>query len=292
VSEVEHHSATQESSAPSAGERLRAAREELDLSSIDVAKRLRLKHYIVEALEQDNYDVLGGAAFVTGYLRSYAKLVGIDGELLVRDYRPAVIEQELLPNIDYRRQRSLGNWPMRLGTLVVVGGLAGLLAYWWVQQGADGVNVFVAAQADGPATVARVEEPLQTLPDPRDVQVAPDLPADIAPAPSTPLAEPETDPAPLPVSRRLLLRYSDDSWTEVRDATDKQLVYGLIKAGREIEVEGEAPFEVFLGYGPGVSLAFDGVSFEHQSYTRRDSYVARFVVDDAQSGEIAVTQQP
>lgn len=284
----------------SLGERLRAAREAKRLSTSDVAASLHLNPRAIEALENGDYDSLGGRAFVTGYFRSYAKLVGLDGETLISDYRPPAAEPELLPNIDYPRQSSVGDWPMRLATLVLVGGLVTLLGYWWVQHGSDTVAVLVAAEAEAeaevPVSIAKVEEPLRTLPDPRDVR-----PLSNGPAPELREAEPVesvSEPAPpppvqaSPPTSRLVLRYSSDSWTEVRDAQDRQLVYGLIKAGREIEVDGQPPFEVFLGYGPGVSIEYDGETFEHRSYTHRDSHVARFVVNQAQGDALADIHQP
>jgi cytoskeleton protein RodZ len=273
----------------SPGELLRTAREAKGLSTSDVAASLHLNSRAIVALENEDYDSLGGRAFVTGYLRAYAKLVGLDVQTLLSDYRPEAAEPELLPNIDYPRQSSLGDWPMRIATLVLVGGLATLLGYWWVEHGEDAVAVLVAAEADGPVAVAKVEEPLRTLPDPRDVRPLPDVPAA---EPLEPVSEPVPPADVSTPNSRLVLRYSFDSWTEVRDADDRQLVYGLIKAGRDIEVDGPAPFEVFLGYGPGVSIEYNGEEFEHQPYTRRDSYVARFVVDDPQGDARRDTQQP
>ncbi len=280
--------------AASVGERLRSAREANGLSTSDVAASLHLNARAIEALENGQYGSLGGRAFVAGYVRSYAKVVGLDAETLLNDYRPAAAEPELLPKIDYPRQSSLGDWPMRIATLVMVCGLVTLLGYWWVQHGSNSVAVLVAAEAEVPVTVAKVEEPLRTLPDPRDVQSLPAAPATemTGQQPVEPVLEAPAPVAPLPPRNRLVLRYSSDSWTEVRDAADRQLVYGLIKAGREIEVDGRAPFEVFLGYGPGVNIEFDGETFEHRTYTRRDSYVARFVVNEARGDAVAGARQP
>lgn len=97
-------------------------------------------------------------------------------------------------------------------------------------------------------------------------------------------SEAETgSPAPLtedmPQSK-LELRYEADSWTEVNDNAGRQLAYGLIRAGQVLELRGEAPFRVFLGYAPGVAVYYNGELFDHSPFQRRD--VARFRIGRAE----------
>lgn len=97
-------------------------------------------------------------------------------------------------------------------------------------------------------------------------------------APAAPgVAEEETSPitASTPVSQ-LELRFEADSWTEVQDNAGRSLTYGLIKGGRTLMLTGEAPFRVFLGYAPGVSVYYNGDRFDHTPFQRRD--IARFRV--------------
>src|SRR3954471_707320 len=68
----------------SPGAMLAAAREELNLSVSDVARHLKLSPAQVEALEEGAYDRLPGRVFVRGFLRNYAKLLGIDPQPLLR----------------------------------------------------------------------------------------------------------------------------------------------------------------------------------------------------------------
>ncbi|HEY9149116.1 MAG TPA: DUF4115 domain-containing protein, partial [Gammaproteobacteria bacterium] len=81
--------------------------------------------------------------------------------------------------------------------------------------------------------------------------------------------------ATTPVSQ-LELRFEADSWTEVEDNAGRSLTYGLIKGGRTLQLTGEAPFRVFLGYAPGVSVYYNGDRFDHSPFQRRD--IARFRV--------------
>lgn len=71
------------------GARLRAAREASGLGIGEVAEQLQLLQYVVRALEQDEYGRLRGDTFVRGYLRNYARLLGLDPEEIVACWRRA-----------------------------------------------------------------------------------------------------------------------------------------------------------------------------------------------------------
>lgn len=65
------------------GRRLRAARQAKGIGLDKVASQLHLGQHLLEALEQDDYERLPGAVFVRGYIRNYARLLGIDKESLL-----------------------------------------------------------------------------------------------------------------------------------------------------------------------------------------------------------------
>lgn len=69
----------------SPGAKLANARSEKGLSQIEVAELLKLKKEVVDALERDDYKALPSAAFAKGYLRSYARIVGVKEESVVSD---------------------------------------------------------------------------------------------------------------------------------------------------------------------------------------------------------------
>jgi cytoskeleton protein RodZ len=71
---------------PSPGELLKSAREASGLSIEQVAEKLHLLQSIVSALEQDCYDRIRGETFVRGYMRNYARLLGINSDEVVGRY--------------------------------------------------------------------------------------------------------------------------------------------------------------------------------------------------------------
>ena len=68
------------------GELLRGARQLYGWSVEEVAAELNLLPYIIQALENDDYDQLAGWTYVVGYLRSYGKLVSVNVESAIIQY--------------------------------------------------------------------------------------------------------------------------------------------------------------------------------------------------------------
>lgn len=74
-------------SLPSVGRDLRLAREQLGLSIEEVGAYLRIRANYLAAIEAEEFDRLPAPAYITGFLRSYAGLVGLDPERVVAAYK-------------------------------------------------------------------------------------------------------------------------------------------------------------------------------------------------------------
>ncbi len=79
----EEATALDAAAALSIGNALRSAREARGETVLDVAHALKLAPKQVEALELERFDLLPGRAFVRGFLRNYARHLGLDGDRLV-----------------------------------------------------------------------------------------------------------------------------------------------------------------------------------------------------------------
>lgn len=98
--------------APLPGELLAARRRELNLSIDVVSMRVRLAPRQIVALEANDFAALPGSATVRGFVRSYAKLLGLDPEplvaLLKREPNPAfepLASRQPLPASGFRARR-------------------------------------------------------------------------------------------------------------------------------------------------------------------------------------------
>ncbi len=68
------------------GEKLRQAREERGISISEVSEQTRIAAHHLESIEDDNYKTLPGGIFNKGFVKTYAKFVGIDEQEALQDY--------------------------------------------------------------------------------------------------------------------------------------------------------------------------------------------------------------
>ena len=153
---------------PSAGAALRSAREAVGLSIDAVAQQLKLAPRQVQALEDDDFAALPGRTFVRGFLRNYARYVGLDPDDVVAllpgaDVAPSLSRPTITPSsrpmghlpADAPPRRSWTGWVI---ALVLVGIVAAAGVYEFRRPQGDtrhmGVDKTVTALPSAPAAGA------------------------------------------------------------------------------------------------------------------------------------------
>lgn len=116
------------------GETLRAARTERKMTQVEIAQNLKISVAAVEGIENGFYDRLPGDTFARGYIRSYARLVGLDPNRLAVEfdrYRGIEVRERPVSGISrVAEPRRSGSGVMRwVGLLVLLVLIAGLV--WW-----------------------------------------------------------------------------------------------------------------------------------------------------------------
>ena len=127
----------------SPGERLRKAREAADLSVRDIATALRLEPRTIEALESGSFDELPAPTFVRGYLRGYARAVGLPPDPLLHLYeRHGFSPPAIIPDPVEKSQAHTSDLVFRLATFAIGGVLLVLVVLWWNSQdlGVSGIG--------------------------------------------------------------------------------------------------------------------------------------------------------
>ena len=76
------------------GEKLRQAREERGISLSEVAEQTRISSLYLESIENDDYKPLPGGIFNKGFVKSYARFIGVDETEALQDYAKIVAETE------------------------------------------------------------------------------------------------------------------------------------------------------------------------------------------------------
>ena len=72
------------------GEVLKQARARTGLEMRTVEERTKIRIKYLRALEDEEWDALPNSAYAKGFLRTYAQLLGLDGEALADAYRRQV----------------------------------------------------------------------------------------------------------------------------------------------------------------------------------------------------------
>ena len=167
------------SAALTLGKVLKALRTERDLSLEDIHQRTRISIKKLRWIEDDHFEDFEAPVFVRGYIRSYARVVGGDGDNLVALYDDLIVPLEeaspdseaVVPTVRTRSGNNVAKAIVKffsgLSTWAVIGVL---IAAWLV--------TMLFTGADAPVT-EQAKLPLQAdSPPPPETQVDTSLEAD------------------------------------------------------------------------------------------------------------------
>lgn len=281
MSDIPTHGAESATPTASPGILLSNERVKRGLSLQEVADQLKLSRKQLEAIENDEYDKLPGPAFARGFVRNYAKLLGLDAALLnaaldayvpmpMVNPRPAPVEapsrepaRPVEPTPEPRPRQPLNPLLIKGAIAVVVLVLLLMVSYRMVTQGGS-VSPASLPATPLPASQAAVSTPVVETPAPQ-VAVTP-APVS-APAPVTPAPVPEAKPAELPTpatqaavsdsgAGEVVLRAKETAWVSLIDAKGKKLVYGQVTG--EKRVSGTPPYKLIIGNAQQVELQYKG----------------------------------
>lgn len=146
------------------GEQLRQGRERLGLSVSAIADEQHLRPSLIQAIENGDYSKIDSELFLKGYVRAYARQVGLDADAVIadlnRELEPARQQKELehqaspLVSIERKKRRKRQVAKLLL-TLLVVALVAYLIAGYLAEQGTDGE---AAPETETPAEAVTQEQ--------------------------------------------------------------------------------------------------------------------------------------
>jgi cytoskeleton protein RodZ len=123
---------------PALGARFKAAREARGLSISDVAEQIRIRSVYLEAIESDNWKAIGAPVYIRGFLRTYARFLGLDGEEIVTEFNLSEAERGEIepvrgglvdPNAGYYQRRGMPLSPLIWIASVVAAVLVAFVVY-------------------------------------------------------------------------------------------------------------------------------------------------------------------
>ncbi|MEX0740916.1 MAG: RodZ domain-containing protein [Pseudohongiella sp.] len=259
------------------GSLLLAQRETLELSLQHVADELNLTMHYVRALESDSYDKLPGDVFVKGYIRSYARLLGLDPEQMLDIYREFTThklarKEEAIKRHARRRMDKNRPWIIVSGIAFVVVALV-----LWLLSTGDGPDTPVTEAEQGIAEPAGTIDTIPVF----DVAPAEEGSAGTfasADANSAELSAGFDDRADgalvsWPGDDRLQLSFAEDSGVEIEHRGGDESHHEMHLAGEQLTIAGTAPFSIALDNAPGVTLNFNGRQIDFSRNIKLDGSV-------------------
>ncbi|TMO61760.1 DUF4115 domain-containing protein [Pseudoalteromonas aurantia] len=260
---------------PSLGRALQVAREAAELSVDEVAERLKLSPQQIRQLEQDDYNKLGPLTFVRGYLKSYCAVLGLPVEDTLTLFKAPEVQvtTKHMQSFSRRTEKEASDNRLMIISYVILVIILGAPGIWWWQSSTtvstpevantlpastaekQVIETIVAERGTSDAVVTESAELEQVE------QVTVETPATIESIPQTVTSEPVNTVNEAENATGLstiVMRFSDDSWVEIFDATQERVAFGVKKAGYTMTVQGEAPFSVVLNKHLMVEVELDG----------------------------------
>jgi cytoskeleton protein RodZ len=285
----------------SPGAQLTAQRQALGWSVDQVANQLNLAPRQIIALEENNYAALPGMVIARGFLRAYAKLLKMDPASLL-----SLVREENAPtaeSIELRRALSAsfsesslppatGNrpryrrlfWTLILVLAIVIGWLGYQNKWFPGFSGIAGTTVGKIRQNIAPApTVSNPvstssPEPMKRVPEVQTPEngngtndqpvVVPENPVLTAPEVAAAMPENKTE---VSLSDKLVLAIRQDSWIEVRRASDKTVLLSkLLPSGSTETFDLSQPIVLIIGNAAGVDATLRGKPLELKSTAKNN----------------------
>jgi cytoskeleton protein RodZ len=278
------------------GAELRQVRDRLGWKLADVAAELRIREPYLDAIEHGDLDALPGPAYQIGFVRAYARILGLDGEEILRRFRAEGAGAVKTPELSF-----LAPVPDRAvpsGAIVLLGVVVLLAGYglWYLHTESDRTlaasipaqlaplavppappapkpapAVAQAVQAVKPAVPAVVSAPGVATPGVATPGVAtpgastpgaaPAAPATVAAAvPGTaPAAATAAPPAAAPANGKTI-QATADSWVEVKDASGNILFSRVMHSGDSWPVPDMPGLTMTAGNAGGTEISDNGTA--------------------------------
>ena len=275
------------------GERMKREREMRSITLEEIATSTKIGTRSLKALEDEDFDQLPGGIFNKGFVRAYAKYLGIDEEQAVADFLAALEEAQKPPTIVIEAQAraerekkesaaAVRPWLALLAIVVLVGlGVAGWK--WWQGQHEDETPPPPVVTKTKPAPIT----PSQTAPtttttsntnpsttNPTTTTTPPpttDATANPTPSTTNPTTTDTTTPPPptpvsdttttktKPVEFTVDLHTRKPSWVSIV-VDGKQRFNGLMTEYQQRSYSAKSEIKVSMGNAGGVEVSFNGSS--------------------------------
>lgn len=273
------------------GGRLQREREMRGISLDEIAEATKIGTRSLRALECEDFEKLPGGIFNKGFVRAYAKYLGIDEEQAVSDYMAAIGEKDAalgpvevpgadsepkIPVTEVTETGSNGALSLALvAVLLVVIAALGMGAWklyrWRAERPSQAASKHLRhtapAATQPPAQTASepaLPTPTSPWPPAKTAAATQPTPAAAKEKEAAPAARPQSvAPAQTPAARsdaasfELLIHAREDSWMSIT-ADGKPVMSGILKAAAEKSIRAKDKVVLKIGNAGGVEISHNG----------------------------------
>lgn len=246
------------------GARLKREREKKGVTLDDISISTKIGTRLLRALEEEHFDQLPGGIFNKGFVRAYARHLGMDEDQAIADYLeasgqtppPNNLEVAVEPPQESRtEERESGVAQIPWGVLAIALSLVALGFAVWGFNSRE--REHESHEAAGSSPVPTHAAPSERTPPYTDVNAQP------APAPASPTivsaSAPTTtvEPSAAVAEFVVLIKARDDSWISIT-ADGKQVTQETLSAATEKSVHAKDSISVHAGNVGALDFFFNG----------------------------------
>jgi cytoskeleton protein RodZ len=238
------------------GRYLKAKREESGLDQEYISKKTRISLEMLEAIERENHQKLPEAVYVKGFIRAYAKVLGIDEDGLIKNYAETcrTYKDITQSNAEFNKKRA-GFWhrfmlgAVVMATIIAVAALG--VSFYQGRFGSDSVelvdpNEKMLSRQDNLSTTLKLSESSKRING--EVDFLSEENAD-----KTELAITEQKSALLNLS----ITATAVTWLKVIMDGEKPLEYSL-HPGDNIVLNAHSNYNLLIGNAGGIQMNLNG----------------------------------
>ena len=289
------------------GEILRNKREEIGLSLDEITEKLNLDSNLIELLENNDFEKFKVETYLKGYLRAYSKLLGIDGDRIIKLYKESNPENEpeILPDGKPKNQKNSSDRSVKLFSYIIGLSIVLSMLIWYqknitIKPDANNNNIGNIElnknnKINGVDTSYKIithsdywQWPIDNIPDRyrdsgendnsksvKNEKIKDNIKENVIQEEVL-----ETEESPIYETQQsadtVVLNLSGDSWIEIYDGEGNRLFLDLARSGKNYIINGDSPFDILLGAANEVSVEFNGSLVNIEPYIRYG--IARFTL--------------
>lgn len=263
------------------GDRLRREREMRGITLDEITESTKISRRHLEALEREHFDQLPGGVFNKGFVRAYARFLGLDEDQAVADYSAASNEQpepenkfpleiHEEPNRELNPRRS--NFPLIFAIAALVGVLVGY--GFWIKSKPHNSAPVESTRQSAPASTAN--QPQANAPTSPATASSPELTNDPSQAAATKQPPAESAATSLPAEQKheaapaesanspaqektffVQIKAKEDSWVSIV-ADGKSVMQRVLPADKNKKIKAGKSLILRTGNAGGIEVSFNG----------------------------------